>query len=81
MQRDVAGGGEGGWKNALLRFLPAVGTAGDRAGDTLGGGMLSPGVLRRSLAFLWGCSPIPITPSLSAIPRAKTLSGFGAEMV
>lgn len=32
--------------NALLRFLPAVGTVGDRAGGHLGGGgMLSPGVL------------------------------------
>lgn len=53
--------------NALLRFLPAVGTVGDRAGGHLsgcGGVDAQPWGPARSLTPFWGCSPIPFTPSL-----------------
>lgn len=56
-------GGLWGWKNTLLRFLLAAGTAGDGAGGTRGGGMLSPGVLRAAWSYSGGAPQHPLQPS------------------
>lgn len=63
---------EGGGRNAFLRFLPAVGMAGDRAGGARGGDAWPPGPAC-SLAPFWGCSPSPSPPSsqLCMVPGAK----------